>query len=68
MNVAFIGGLGLVLLTSSGAQGVVVVNDADGVLGRTRAPIATAVRLSKSERRAAVEARLHLTVLSTLSL
>jgi hypothetical protein len=60
MNGKFLMGLGLIILTSVAARGAVVVDDPDGALGAARAPVAMAVKLSRSQRRAAVEGRLQL--------
>ena len=51
----------LVILTTMATRGAeIAVNDADGTLGATHAPVAAIVTLSKSERRAAGEGRLVL--------
>jgi hypothetical protein len=60
MNTTLFTGLGLVLLTTIGAHGVVVVDDTDGALGAARAPVTVNVKLSRSQRRAAREGRLQL--------
>jgi len=60
MNMACFTGLGLVLLTTMAAHGVVVVDDADGALGSARAPVSLTVKLNRSQRRAASEGRLQL--------
>ncbi len=57
----FFKGFGLILLTSLTVRGTeVVVDDAGGALGRTRAPVVAVVKLTSRERRAASEGRLHL--------
>lgn len=61
MNTASFTGLGLILLTSSATRGAeIVVDDPDGLLGKTFAPVVATVRLSESERRAATEGRLEI--------
>lgn len=61
MNTQFYKSLFLIILTTIAARGAeIVVNDADGTLGATRAPVVATIKLSKSERRAAVEGRLQL--------
>ena len=61
MSTQFGKGLFLVILTTTAARGdEIAVNDSDGTLGATRSPVVATVKLSKSERRAAVEGRLQL--------
>lgn len=61
MSTACFMGLGLILLTNITARGAeIVVDDVDGVLGTTRAPVSATAKLSKSERRAVGEGRLML--------
>lgn len=61
MSTQFDKGCFLMVLTTITALGAeVVVNDADGTLGATRSPVVATIKLSKSERRAAVEGRLQL--------
>jgi hypothetical protein len=58
----FLKGFGLILLTSLTAGGTeVVVDDAGGTLGQTRAPVVAVVKLTSRETRAAGEGRLRLT-------
>ena len=53
--------LALSLLTTVAAHGSeITVNDADGALGATRAPVSALVELSQRERSAALEGRLQL--------
>jgi hypothetical protein len=61
MPIALSIGLGLVLLPTITVHGAkIVVDDWDGTLGETRAPVVTAVNLSKQERRAVSEGHLGL--------
>ncbi len=61
MSTQFFRSLVLVVLTTLVAPAVeVVVQDADGTLSATRAPVMAAVKLSQGQRRAAVEGRLRL--------
>lgn len=55
----------LITIATRGAD--ITVNDPDGSLGKTRAPVAASVKLSKSERRAALEGRLQLRELRSTS-
>lgn len=65
MSTGFFKGLVLSLLTAVAATGAeMVADDPNGALGATRAPVAVTVKLSRSERRAAVEGRLQLRELS----
>ncbi len=64
MSRIFFVGWVLVLLGTSTSPGVVVVDDADGSLGASRAPVVLAVKLSRRQLRAAVEGRLQLRELS----
>ncbi|MEK7707465.1 MAG: DUF6807 family protein [Verrucomicrobiota bacterium] len=65
MSTTFFRGLFLLAFTAVAALGTeVIVEDADGALGTTRSPVAAPVKLSRSERRAAVEGRLQLRELS----
>ncbi|MBE0542299.1 MAG: PmoA family protein [Verrucomicrobia bacterium] len=53
--------MGLVLLTTSAAQGdSIAMNDPDGSLGMTRAPVTAMVKLTPREHHAALEGRLQL--------
>lgn len=61
MNTGIITGVGLVLLcASAAAPAVILVDDTDGALGATRAPVISPVKLSRSHQRAAVAGRLQL--------
>jgi len=61
MSMGLFRGFGLSLLSAAAAFAAeVVVEDVDGVLGTTRSPVTATVKLSRSERRAAVEGRLQL--------
>lgn len=61
MKIAFFQGSVLSLLTTVTASGAeIVIDDFDGALGATRAPVAATVKLSASERRAAKQGRLQL--------
>lgn len=61
MSTQFFSSFVLVVLTTMVAPGAeVVVQDTDGTLGATRAPTMATVKLSKGQRRAAVERRLQL--------
>ena len=61
MNTQFYKSLVLVIFTTLATRGAeIVVNDADGTLSATRAPVVATVKLSRSERRAAAEGRLQL--------
>lgn len=61
MSTTFFKGLYLLAFTAVAALGTeVMVEDADGALGTTRSPVSAPVKLSRSERRAAVEGRLQL--------
>jgi hypothetical protein len=60
-RMAIFRGLGVMILTSMASSGAeLVVDDPDGALGRTGAPVVTAVKLTSREQRAAVEGRLQL--------
>ena len=53
---------GLILLASVSLRGAeLVVDDSDGTLGRTRAPVMVTMKLSNAERRAVSEGRLGIT-------
>ncbi len=68
MSTGFLKGLVLLLLTATAADGAeMVVDDSDGALGATRAPVVMTVKLSRSERRAAEQGRLHLLELTSPS-
>jgi len=60
MRTSFFGVFGLAFLfVASTLAADVVVNDPDGALGATGAPVSATVRLSRSKRRAAMEGRLQ---------
>ncbi len=68
MNTGCFKGFGLFLLTAVAAHSAeIIVDDTDGVLGATRAPVTATVKLSPSERRAAEQGRLHLQELTSPS-
>jgi hypothetical protein len=68
MRAGFFTGLVGLLLTGSVARGgEIVVVDASGALGASRAPVTATVRLSGSERRAADQGRLRLVELTSPS-
>jgi hypothetical protein len=53
---------GLILLATVSLRGAeLVVNDSDGALGRTHAPVIVTIKLSNAERRAVSEGRLGIT-------
>ncbi len=55
-------GWGVILLASVALRGAeVVLDDSDGTLGRTRAPVIVPMKLSNAERRAVSEGRLGIT-------
>ncbi len=61
MNRTSLTGLVLILLNTSAVHGAVaVVDDPDGWLGATRAPVTAIVKLTSREHRAALEGRLQL--------
>lgn len=61
MNPQFFTSLLLIYLSTIAAHAAeIVVTDPDGALGGTHAPVTAIVKLSRSERRAAVEGRLQL--------
>jgi Family of unknown function (DUF6807) len=68
MSMGFRNGLAFLLFTAVAVPGAeVVVRDTDGALGATRAPVVIKVKLSRSERRAALEGRLQFRELSSAS-
>lgn len=68
MSTQFCRGFFLAILTAIAASGAeTVVNDSDGALSKTHAPVAATVKLSKSEQVAAVEGRLGLRELGPAS-
>ena len=65
MNMAFFKGFVLVLLTTITTCGAeIVVNDSEGALGNTHAPVVAEMKLSGREQRAVAEGRLTLVEVS----
>jgi hypothetical protein len=61
MSAQFYRGLVLTLFSGAVAHGAnIIVNDSDGVLGATHAPVTASIKLSQRQRAASVEGRLQL--------